>query len=84
MPMPAVFVTASVTVVDCVRLPLVPVIVSVEVPAGVVPLVVTDSVVAPEPLTVEGAKLAVVPVGSPVTLKLTAPLKPFKAPMVSG
>lgn len=63
--------TTSVTVVECVRLPLVPVIVKVKVPAGVVALVVTDMVDDPEPVTEAGLKLALAPAGNPLTLKLT-------------
>jgi hypothetical protein len=50
--------------------------VRVELPTGVLPLVVTVMVDDPEPVTVVGLKLAVAPVGSPLALKLTVPLKP--------
>jgi hypothetical protein len=39
-------------------------------------------VVDPLPVTVVGLKLAVAPVGSPETLKLTVPLNPFTAAVV--
>src|SRR6516225_7989607 len=75
--------TTSVTVVECVRLPLVPVMVIVYVPVGVVELVATERVELPEPATEVGLKLAVVPLGSPLTLKFTVPVKPFTAPTVA-
>jgi len=56
--------TTKLTVAVCVRLPLVPVIVSVDVPTGVLPLVVTVNVELPVPVTVAGEKLTVPP-GSP-------------------
>jgi hypothetical protein len=59
--------TTNVTVVECVRLPLVPVIVSVKVPAGVLLVVVTDMADDPEPVTEAGLKLAVAPAGNPLT-----------------
>ncbi len=51
--------------------------VSVELPVVVVPVVVTVMVVEPKPVTEEGLKLALAPVGSPEALKLTDPLNPF-------
>ena len=68
--------TTSVTVAVCARLPLAPVIVSVDVPTGVLPVVVMVSVEVPDPFTVGGEKLAVVPAGSPPALNVTVPLKP--------
>ena len=51
------------------------------VPAGVPTVVATVSVDAPDPpLMLAGAKEAVVPAGSPVTLSATAPVKPSTAP----
>jgi hypothetical protein len=66
--------TTSETVAVCVRLPLTPIIVSVYVPAGVLALVVTASV----DVVVAGfaLKLPVAPVGSPLTLSVTALAKP--------
>jgi hypothetical protein len=74
-------VTTSVTVAVCVSEPLVPVIVSVGLPIGVLLVVVTVSVEDPAPVTDVGENDAVAPVGSPlVTLKLTAPPNPFSTP----
>ena len=75
--------TTSVVVVEWVRAPLVPVMVSVEVPVGVVPAVVTVSVEGPLPLMVAGEKLAVAPVGKPLALRVTVPANPFRAPTVT-
>ena len=50
--------------------------VRVELPTGVLALVVTVMVDDPVPVTVVGLKLAVAPVGSPLALKVTIPLKP--------
>ena len=75
--------TTSVTVVECTRLPLVPVMVSVYVPAGVLVLVVTDMLEEPEPVTEAGLKLALAPLGRPLTLKLTTPLNPPDAVTVA-
>jgi hypothetical protein len=55
--------------------PLVAVIVSGKVPAGVKLLVTTVNVVVPEPLMIGGLKVLVVP-GRPLTLKFTGPAKP--------
>jgi hypothetical protein len=71
--------TTNVTVAVCDRVPLVPVIVRVYVPAGVVVAVETVSVELPELLTDIGLKLAVAPVGNPLTLKVAVPVKPFRA-----
>jgi len=72
-------VTVSVAVVWWLRLPVVPVIVRLERPTGVLPAVVTVNVEEPVPVTVVGKKLAVAPAGRPVTLRLTVPLKPSRA-----
>jgi hypothetical protein len=75
--------TAKLTVAVCVSVPLVPVIVSVDVPTGVLPVVVTVSVELPDPVTVAGEKLAVAPTGSPLALSVTPPLKlPIAATLV--
>ena len=66
--------TTRVAVVEWLRLPLTPVTVRVELPAGVELAVVTDNVEEP-PL--EGEKLPVAPDGKPVTFSDTEPLKPF-------
>src|SRR5260370_914476 len=85
-PPPAAF-TTRVTVAECTRLPLVPVIVRMKVPAhvvelvrgGVEDLVETDSVELPEPATEAGLKLPLAPLGNPLTLNVTVPVKPFTA-----
>ena len=59
------------------RLPLVPVIVNVEAPFGVFLEVFTVSVDEPLPFTDVGLNVALVREGSPVTLNVTVPLKPF-------
>src|SRR5262249_60755416 len=74
--------TTRLTVVLCVKLPLTPVIVSVDVPTGVLPVVVTVNVELPVPVTVPGEKLAVAPAGNPLALKAIEPEKPFNAPLV--
>ena len=68
--------TTKLTVVVCVSAPLVPVIVSVDVPSGVLPLVVTVNVELPVPVTVAGEKPAVAPAGNPLTVKAIGPEKP--------
>jgi hypothetical protein len=75
--------TTRVVVVECVRLPLVPVMISVDVPTGVVLAVVTVSVEVPLPLIVAGEKLAVAPVGNPLAPRVTVPVNPFSAPTVT-
>jgi hypothetical protein len=75
--------TTREVVVECVRLPLVPVMVSVDVPTGVVLTVVTVSVEVPLPLIVAGEKLAVAPVGNPLAPRVTVPVNPFSAPIVT-
>lgn len=73
--------TTSVAVAVCVRLPLIPVMVRVYVPGGVLVPVVTERV------DVEaaglGAKLPPAPVGNPVTLSVTWPVKPLLGVMVT-
>jgi hypothetical protein len=76
---PAAAVTPRVTVADRLSTPLVPVIVSVELLAGVLPVVVTVSVELPDPVTDVGEKLGDAPAGSPDALRLTAPEKPLSA-----
>jgi len=75
----AVLVTFRVTLAVCVRLPLVPVTVNVELPAGVELLVCIVNVELPAPLTEVGANEAVAPLASPLALRLTPPLNPFTA-----
>jgi hypothetical protein len=79
----AVALTTRVTVEVCVSDPLVPVIVSVELPGGVLPVVVIVRVDAPEPVTDAGLNEAVAPVGKPLALRFTVDVKPFRAPTVT-
>jgi hypothetical protein len=67
--------TVSVTVVDAVRLPEVPVIVTVAGPVVAVPLAVSVSVLPPVVGFVPN--VAVTPLGSPVAASVTLPLNPF-------
>jgi len=76
--------TLSVTEVVCDSVPFVPVMVSVELAAGVALEVVTVKVELPVlPVIVLGLKLAVAPAGSPVTLSATLPVSPFTAVLVT-
>lgn len=79
----AVAVTLSIAVAVWVDDPLVPVIVSAGLPIGVPLVVVTFRVEEPEPVTEEGAKDPVAPVGSPLTLKSTEPLNPLTVPTLT-
>jgi hypothetical protein len=70
-------VTTSATVVEWTNAPSAPVIVKVYVPAGVAVVVLTVRVELPEPPVIdEGTKLALAPVGNPLTLRLTVSVKP--------
>ena len=62
------------------RAPLVPVIVSGYVPAGVLDAVLTESVELP----VAGLKLPLDPAGNPVTFHETLPLKPLTGATVTA
>ncbi|HWC18497.1 MAG TPA: hypothetical protein VG498_15855, partial [Terriglobales bacterium] len=62
-------ITVNLVDVECVRLPLLPVMVRLEVPTGVVFAVVMVSVEAPDAL--KGEKLAVAFAGKPLTLNDT-------------
>src|ERR1700730_17782659 len=75
--------TTKLTVVECARAPLVPVMVSVDVPASVLVEVVTVIVEVPLVVTVAGENLALAPAGKTVALSVTVPVKPFNAPMVT-
>ena len=76
--------TVSDTVVLLMAVPLVPVMVKVDVAAGVLAAVITVMIVVPDPpVMVAGLKLAVAPDGNPVTLGVTVPLKPFIAVVVT-
>jgi hypothetical protein len=65
------------------REPLAPVTVTVKLPGATPTVVLIVSVVEPEPLTVVGVKVGVAPAGRPDTPKLTVPLKPFVALVVT-
>ena len=67
--------TVSEIVVVCISVPETPVMVSVTVPVAAVPAAVSVSVLVEVALV--GLKLAVTPDGSPLTERLTDPLKAF-------
>ncbi len=71
--------TTKLTVVVCVSAALAPLIVKVEVPTGVLPVVVTVNVELPVPVIVAGEKLAVAPAGNPLALSAMEPEKPENA-----
>jgi hypothetical protein len=81
---PMDFSTAAVTVrldeVEWMPDALVPVIVIVCGPTGVLALVVIVSVEFPDPVIAAGAKVAAAPGGNPLASKFTLPLKPFNDP----
>ena len=64
----------SETVVVCVSVPLTPVSVSIKLPAGVLAAVVTERL--DDAVAGFGVKLPLAPVGRPLTLKVTWPVKP--------
>jgi class 3 adenylate cyclase len=70
------------TVIECVRLPLVPVIVRLYVPLGNVPEVDTLSVTL-VPVVEAGVKEAVALAGNPVTVNATAPVNPYSRVIVT-
>ena len=72
-------VTTNVTVAVCVVLPLVPVTVSVELPAATELLVVMVNVAEPGTFTELELNVAVTPSDAPLTLNTTVPLKPLIA-----
>jgi len=72
--------TVKGTVVVCFSAPEVPVMVSVTLPTGVVPVVVTLSDALPGRVMELGLKDNDVPAGNPVAAKFTAPANPFTAP----
>jgi hypothetical protein len=71
--------TTNVTVVAWFRLPLTPLILSVEVPGGVELSVLMVNVEDPEPVIVVGLNEPVAPAGSPLTLRFTVPENPPEA-----
>ena len=73
----------SVKVVEWLKLPLAPVIVKVRVPLVARLPTRTERVEVPEPVIEVGLKVGVTREPWPLTLKLTVPLKPFTAPMVT-
>jgi hypothetical protein len=73
----------SVTVALWVTPPLVPVMVRVNVPVEVEVVVAAVSVELPEVETEVGLKVPVAPVGRPLKLRFTVPVKPFTAAMVA-
>src|SRR5262245_64041058 len=75
--------TISATVAVRMRDPLVPVMVSVPLPAGVFAAVVTINVALPGPVIKAGVKDAVAFAGSPLTVRLTMPANPFSALVVT-
>lgn len=68
--------TLSVTLAECDKLPLEPVMVIVEDAIGVELVVVMVRVEEPELLIEAGLKLAVAPAGKPPALRATAPVNP--------
>ena len=63
--------------------PHVPLMVSVSGFFGALFAAVMVKVEVPEPVIDAGLKVAVTRLGTPVTLRLTVPVKPFSAPMVT-
>jgi hypothetical protein len=78
-----VLLTVSDTVVECDRLPLVPVIVIEYVPAAVPEATVNVAVELPEPLTDVGLNATVTPLGMPLAESETAEANPSTAPIVT-
>jgi len=74
-----VAVTFKVAVTVCVKEPLVPVMVIVGLPIGVLDVVVIVRVEVVPGVMGVGLNEGVAPVGRPEALRLTEPLKPFKA-----
>ena len=76
-------VTVRATVVEWLVGPLVPLMVTVNVPVWAVLVVLTVKVEDPEPDTDVGLKLALAPEPKPVTAKLTTPPNPPCLPTVT-
>jgi hypothetical protein len=70
-------VTTRLTVVGWFRLPLTPVMVSVDVPAGVELNVLIVKVEDPDPVIVVGLNVPLAPAGNPPTPKVTTPENPL-------
>src|SRR5258708_7856604 len=77
------FTTFKATVVERTAVPLDPLMVSVELAAGVLPEVVIVRTVVPEPVIVAGLNVAVAPAGNPVTVGVTVPLNPLIAVLLT-
>jgi hypothetical protein len=75
--------TVRVAVVEWLRLPLTPVMVMVRVPLLALRAARIVSVEVPDPVTDVGLKVAVTREPSPLTLRLTVPVKLFTAPIVT-
>src|SRR5262249_54939965 len=75
--------TLSVTWAVCASVPFVPVMVSVELAAGVVPEVVIVRVVVPAPVIVDGLNVAVAPAGKPLIVGVTVALNALSAPALT-
>jgi len=82
LPDPLAAVTLRVAVVVLLSEPLVPVMVKVKLPVGVVLAAVTVSVELPPVLIEEGLNVPLAPVGRPLTLKLTEEVKPLTVLML--
>jgi hypothetical protein len=74
-------VTLRIVVAECVSEPLVPVMLSVELP--VVAPVMILSVEVPDVVMETGEKESVAPVGKPVADKFTVPVNPLRAATVT-
>lgn len=70
-------------VVEWLRLPLTPVMVKVRVPLVALLLTTTERVEVPDPVTDVGLKDAVTREPNPLTLRLTVPVNPLTAPIVT-
>lgn len=70
-------VTVNVAGMLCDKLPLVPTMLNEYVLAATELATAIDSVEDPEPLTGLGLKFVLAPLGNPVVLKVTLPLKPL-------
>jgi len=73
----------KVTVLECDSEPLVPVIVTVNVPLGPLREVLTENVELPEPVTLVGENEPVAPLGNPLLLNATFPVNPLMADTVT-
>jgi hypothetical protein len=79
----AAALTVSATLAECDKLPLVPVLMSVELPLGVELAVVTVKVEEPATVMEVGLKLALAPEGNPPAFRATVPVNPFCAAIVT-